>query len=99
MTQILIAVDSVGWTAVTCPFDCKTVVVSNNETSAQDVYERTDSADPATQITIPAGMQDTFSKGADPRPWTRFSAFRSGATVAWFKSASGSFNISARFTE
>jgi hypothetical protein len=99
MTQLLIAVDSVTWAPVTTPVDAKTVIFDNNESGAQSVNRRINSADAATQKTIPAGMQAVWTKSADPRAWTRFSAFKSGTVVAYLKSVSGSFNVAVEFIE
>jgi len=99
MTQSLIAVDSVSWAAVVCPIDAKTIIFDNNESSAQDVYRRIDSANAASQKLIPVGFQSTWTKSSDPREWTRFSAFKAGDTVAYLKSVSGSFNVAVEFIE
>jgi hypothetical protein len=99
MTQLMIAVDSVSWAPVTAPIDAKTVIFDNNESGAQSVNRRIDSADADTQKTISAGSQAVWTKSSDPRSWTRFSAFKQGTVIAYLKSVSGSFNVAVEFIE
>lgn len=99
MTQLLIAVDSVNWTAVTCPIQCKTVIFDNNETSAQDVNRRIADTDANTQKLIPVGTVYTWEKSADAKPLSSRAFFAAGAVIAYLKSVSGSFNVAVEFIE
>ncbi len=85
-----VAVDTVSWTAVIAPVDCMSFSVKNSV--LVDLRMRTDSADPATQDTIPAGAMETIlapqhaHRIADEGKATRF---LTGDTVAYLQAASG----------
>ncbi len=86
-----IAIDTVSWTPIVAPIDCMGVGIKN--TAAADMKVRTDSADPASEDTIPAGNQDGVmvspegsGRYADARMGTRFFA---GETVAFLQAVSG----------
>ena len=51
-----VAVTSGAWTAITCPIECARFVIENTDTS-NSVKIRTDSADSATEKTLPAGFE------------------------------------------
>lgn len=102
MTQILVAVDSSTWTAVVCPIHCKTIIFDNNETGAVDIYRRIDSTSASTQKTIIAGAQAVWTLSAATsggHSSDRNVSFTTGATVAYLKSTSGSFNVAVEFIE
>lgn len=99
MTQLLIAVDSVNWTAVTCPINCRTIIFDNNETSAQDVNRRILDTDANTQKKIPVGSAYEWEKSPDAKPLSSRSVFTTGSVVAYLKSVAGSFNVAVEFIE
>lgn len=85
-----VTIDTVSWTPVMAPIDCMGVGIKNSVSA--DLRVRTDSADPATQDTIPAGNQDSImvSRHAgnvqdDSGP----SRFRAGDTIAFLQALSG----------
>jgi len=97
MTQIMVTVDSVSWAAVVCPINAKQVIFYNAESGAQDILRRIDSANSQTQLTIPAGSQAVWRLSDDPRNLAGMSQFRTGKTVAYLKSTTGSFNVAVEF--
>ena len=93
-----IAIDSISWTPVVAPIDCQGVGIKNSV--AVDVKIRTDSGDPATQDTIPAGSQEgvmvSRSQGSvqfDLAP----QRFRAGDTICFLQAASGTGPALATF--
>lgn len=96
----MVAVDNLAWEPVVVPINCKTIIFSNNEATAQDVYRRIDSANADTQCTIPVGMQATWVK-SDTGHGTSMGLkyFWLGTTIAHLKSVAGSFNVAVEFIE
>ncbi|HYA97298.1 MAG TPA: hypothetical protein VEH49_04320 [Methylomirabilota bacterium] len=93
-----IAIDTVSWTPVVAPIDCMGVAIKN--AAAADMKIRTDSGDPATQDTIPAGNQDGIMVGRfGDTPSTSRSGprFFSGETVAYLQAVSGTGPALATF--
>ena len=93
-----IAIDNVSWTPVIAPIDCQGVGIKNSV--AVDLKIRTDSADPTTQDTIPAGNQEgvmvSRSQGGvqfDVAP----ERFRAGDTICYLQAASGTGPALATF--
>ena len=93
-----IAVDTVSWTPVVAPIDCQGVGVKN--TVAVDLKVRTDSADPTTQDTIPAGNQEGVVVAHDQGN-VQFDVasqrFRAGDTICFLQAASGTGPALATF--
>lgn len=96
----MVSIDNLAWEPVVVPINCKTIIFSNNEATAQDVYRRIDSADADTQCTIPVGMQATWNTsdiGSVSGIGTKY--FRATGTIAYLKSVAGSFNVAVEFIE
>jgi hypothetical protein len=93
-----IAIDTVSWTAVVAPIDCQGVGIKN--TVAVDLKVRTDSADPATQDTIPAGNQEGVVV-ARAQGNVQFDVasqrFRAGDTICFLQAVSGTGPALATF--
>ena len=85
-----VTVDTVSWTPVVAPVDCMSFSIKNSV--FVDLKIRTDSADPVTQDTIPAGALETIlapqhaHRITDEGKATRFLA---GDSVAFLQAASG----------
>lgn len=88
--QIMVAVDSVGWTAVVAPSPAKTVIFDNSESGGYDILRRIDSANADTEKVIPYGSQAVWKLDTNQ-------FFDRGATVAYLKSTTGSFDVAVEF--
>jgi len=51
-----LTIDTVSWTPYSPPDDCNVISVYNKDI-ANDIKFRTDSADPTTEVLIPAGIE------------------------------------------
>lgn len=86
----LLSVDNVSWTPIVAPIDCMSFSAKN--TALVDLKIRTDSTDPNTQDTIPAGAMETIlapphSPGIQDQG--KATRFLSGDTLGYLQAASG----------
>ena len=86
----LLSVDSVSWTPIVAPIDCMSFSAKN--TVLVDLKIRTDSTDPNTQDTIPAGAMETILAPLHPpgiQDQGKATRFLNGETLAFLQAASG----------
>ncbi len=93
-----IAIDSVSWTSIVAPIDCMGVGIKNSV--SVDLRMRTDSADPATQDTIPAGNQEgvmVARHSGNVQDDSGPARFRTGDTIAYLQAFSGTGPVLVTF--
>lgn len=93
-------VTAVAWTAIVAPQDCNNFsLIESARATAFKI--RTDSADATTQDTIAAGYQEaglgTLQGGQQVQMEGRFTRYKSGETICYVQSSSGTITIIARF--
>ena len=95
----LLSVDTVSWTPVVAPIDCMSFSAKN--TALVDLKIRTDSADPNTQDTIPAGAMETILAPLHPpgiQDQGKATRFLNGDTLAYLQAASGTGPVLLTFS-
>lgn len=95
MVQFRLTIDASTWTDIPVPAapvgGFKKIIVANRVNGANDVYLRTDSADPETESDVPAGTEDTLTKSDDMRR-----RWNPSDVPGSLKSVSGSFDVIIR---
>ncbi len=80
-----LTIDTVTWTAVVAPIDCDSLAMRNDTASTKI---RTDSADPNTEDTIGAGVQEgIIAPIHEPAPFPV--RFKNGDTICYLQAVSG----------
>ncbi len=80
-----LSIDTVTWTAVATPIDCDSLAI-RNDSGATKI--RTDSADPNTEDTIAAGVQEGIVAPIhEPAPFPV--RFKTGDIICYLQAVSG----------
>jgi hypothetical protein len=84
-----ISINADGWTPVVVPFDCSSIAIKNNCSSA--VKMRTNANDVLTQDMLAAGCEQMFAV-----PFHRY-RFLAGAQPLWLQASAGTGPMVVKF--